>query len=54
MIDPWIVFDIFAFGLACFALGFSTCSLLETERLRKKILQQCSQRNEHRSKSDQV
>ena len=33
MIDPWIIFDIFAFGLACFAFGFSTCNLMHAARL---------------------
>lgn len=54
MIDPWIIFDIFAFGLACFAFGFSTCNLIETKRLWKKILQQRNQCNKHRSESDQI
>lgn len=48
MIDPWIIFDIFAFGLACFAFGFSTCNLMHADRLCKKISQQRSQCNEHR------
>ena len=48
MIDPWDVFDIFALGLACFAAGFSTCNLMHTDRLYKKISQQCSQLNRQR------